>query len=88
MALTLTGQLTGKRVSKYEGNERTYLQILDMKPDGSASLYELRCEEGVDASRYRQGEKVTVPVEFKQVKDKLYWNVLKETSSIGTAPRV
>lgn len=88
MTLAFTGQLAGKRVSKYEGKERTYLQFMEPKSDGSVGFLEFRCDEGVDVNRFTPGQKYTVPVEYKLVRDKLYWNVLKETSSIGTAPRV
>lgn len=83
--LTYTGQLQAKRVSTYQGKERTYLQFLNTKADGSIELMEFRCEDGVDVSRYAAGQKVTVPVEFKHIKDKLYWNVIKESSGIGAS---
>jgi hypothetical protein len=85
--LTYTGQLAGKRVSTYKEETKVYLQFMQPKADGSIGFMEFRCEDGVDPNRYRVGEKCTVPVEFKHVKDKLYWNVVKETAGIGTPPR-
>jgi hypothetical protein len=85
--LTYTGQLAGLRVSEYQGQKRTQLQFVEKKPDGSLGFLEIKVPEGMDASKYRAGEKITVPVEYKLVRDKIYWAVAKESSVAGTSPQ-
>lgn len=85
--LRYTGQLAGLRVSEYQGQKRTQLQFVESKPDGSLGFLEIKVPEGMDTSKFKSGETVTVPVEYKLVRDKIYWAVVKESSVAGTSPQ-
>lgn len=85
--LTYTGQLQGKRVSTYEGKQRTQLQFIEKKPDGSLGFLEVRVPDGVNADRFTVGENITVPVEYKLVRDKVYWAMTNNTPTNATPTR-
>lgn len=81
--LSYTGQLAGKRASEYQGQTRTQLQFIQKKDDGSLGFLEIKVPDGMDPARFRVGEKITVPVEYKLVRDKIYWAVAKEAPKAG-----
>ena len=85
--LTYTGPLAGKRVSSYQGKDKTQLQFMEKKEDGSLGFLEIKVPEGMDPTQFTVGQKVTVPVEYKLVRDKIYWQVAKESPATGPSPR-
>lgn len=88
MALTYSGQLAGKRVSTYEGKQRCQLQFMEQKGDGSVGFMEIRVPDEMSPDQFKVGQNISIPVEYKLVRDKVYWAISKEAHNTGAAKTV